>query len=84
MTRILAPLALAAALGAVFTPAAFAMNNHSAVLENSVANELPFYGFGDVDASELTSAQLGGIYSTLHSDETYGTIKAAIDNILHN
>ncbi|MGB0660949.1 MAG: hypothetical protein ACPGNV_12315 [Mangrovicoccus sp.] len=77
MIRNISAIALSAVLASVAVSASAGSS-----LENSVANELAFYGFDHVNAAELSNAQLGGIYSELSSDESYGSIQSAISVIL--
>lgn len=77
MTRVF----LSAVLAATVTTALPASANSSPMREN-VKNQLPIWGFGDVDVDSLSSSQVVHINHLLHSNKSPSQIRGNIGAIL--
>ena len=51
-------------------------------LEQSVARELPRYGFKDVDVDQLSSNQVATLYMLMYSKRSHGDKRALIKSTL--
>lgn len=51
-------------------------------LEQSVARELPRYGFKDVDVDQLSSSQVAALYMLVHGKRSHGDKRALIKSTL--
>jgi len=65
-------------------PAAALANDGLTQIQRAVANELPTYGFNDVDVTQLTTSQLSHIHVILFSNRSNAQIRGNIGAILGN
>ena len=49
---------------------------------SNIENELPLYGYDDVDVSQLSNGQVMAIYRTLYSKRSPGDIRGRISSII--